>query len=156
MLNKQLAVVIFVAWAIPASPPVAAEEGLGFDRQGVVESADWGAMEVVRITLREHEYEPIDYSFRAGQAYRLEILNEGDEKHYFTAPEFFRAIATRKVQSDRDGEIKAPYFLALELMPGGGKLDLYFVPVEAGSYELFCTIDDHREQGMEGVLTIEE
>ncbi len=136
-----------------ASSPAMAEPGLSFDRDAVVEAADWGAMQTVRVLMREHEYEPYELRFEPGQAYRLELVNEGQEKHYFTAPEFFRAIATRKVQSNRDGEIKAPYFLALEIMPGG-QLDLYFVPVEAGEFALYCTIDDHREQVMEGVLVV--
>ncbi len=132
---------------------MAAEPGLAFDREAIVESADWGAMQTVRVLMREHEYEPYEFRFQPGQAYRLELVNEGEEKHYFTAPEFFRAIATRKVQSNTDGEIKAPYFLALEIMPRG-QLDLYFVPVEKGEFPVYCTIDDHREQGMEGVLAI--
>lgn len=68
-----------------------------------------------------------------GQAYKLQLKNQGDKKHYFTAPEFYKAIATRKVQSNKDGEIKAPYFTALELMVNG-QLDLYFVPVTSLLY----------------------
>ncbi|NIO39300.1 MAG: hypothetical protein GTO41_03320 [Burkholderiales bacterium] len=81
------------------------------------------------------------------------LKNHGKKKHYFTAEDFYKAIATRKVQSNRDGEIKAPYFIAIELMVGG-QLDLYFVPVKRGEYEVFCTIKDHREEGMEGKLVI--
>jgi uncharacterized cupredoxin-like copper-binding protein len=49
---------------------------------------------------------------------------------------------------------KAPYFTALELMVNG-QLDLYFVPVTKGEYPVYCTIDDHRAEGMEGRLIIQ-
>lgn len=119
----------------------------------IVKAADWKKMETITVTFDEYSYEPEDIQLQAGQPYKLELKNRGKKKHYFTAPEFYRAIATRKVQSNKDGEIKAPYFTALELMVGG-QLDLYFVPVTVGEYHVFCTIDDHREEGMEGKLVI--
>jgi uncharacterized cupredoxin-like copper-binding protein len=86
--------------------------------------------------------------------YKLEIQNKGKAKHYFTAEGFFKAIATRKLQSNADGEIKAPYFLALEVFPGRS-LDLYFIPVTKGTYKLHCTISGHEEKGMHGSIVIE-
>ena len=119
----------------------------------IVKAADWEKMQTVVVEMEEFDYEPGDLEFQAGQAYKLVLKNGGEKKHYFTAPGFYKAIATRKVQSNKDGEIKAPYFTAIELMVGG-QLDLYFVPVTKGEYPVYCTIDDHREQGMEATLTI--
>ena len=121
----------------------------------VVKAADWKTMQTVTVELDSHSYEPSELVFKAGQPYRLVMKNLSDEdKHYFTAPEFFRAIATRKVQSNKDGEVKAPYFTALEMMKSGGRLDLYFVPVKKGTYETYCTIKGHRKEGMEGKIAI--
>ncbi|RLA37272.1 MAG: hypothetical protein DRR03_02675 [Gammaproteobacteria bacterium] len=119
----------------------------------IVKAADWDKMVTVTVEMEEFAYEPGDLVFKAGQPYKLVLKNSGEKKHYFTAPGFYKAIATRKVQSNKDGEIKAPYFTAIELMVGG-QLDLYFVPVTKGEFPVYCTIDDHREQGMEGSLTI--
>ncbi|MBF0427477.1 MAG: hypothetical protein HQL94_01030 [Magnetococcales bacterium] len=119
-----------------------------------VKAADWKAMEKITVTMDEFSYNPKHMVFKVGKAYQLILKNEGEKKHYFTAPEFYKAIATRKLQSNKDGEIKAPYFTAIELMVGG-QLDLYFVPVKKGTYPVFCTIDDHQKQGMEGHLVIE-
>jgi len=119
----------------------------------VVNAADWEKMETITVELSEFDYEPMSMEFKAGQAYKLVLRNSGEKKHYFTAPEFYKSIAMRKVQSNKDGEIKAPYFTAIELMVGG-QLDLYFVPVTTGDYQVYCTIDDHRDQGMEGKLAI--
>ena len=120
----------------------------------IVKKADWKTMKTVVIEIDEHSYDPENISFKVGQPYKIELKNIGEKKHYFTAPKFYKAIATRKVQSNKDGEIKAPYFLALEMMADGGQLDVYFVPVTPGTYPVYCTIDDHQEKGMKGVLTI--
>ena len=119
----------------------------------IVKATDWDKMKTITIDFDEYSYEPDELVFEVGQPYRLVLNNRGEKKHYFTAESFYRAIATRKVQSNRDGEIKAPYFTAIELMVGG-QLDLYFVPVKRGEYPVFCTIKDHREEGMEGKLVI--
>ena len=78
-----------------------------------VKAADWSKMETVSIALTEYAYSPSTLVFQKDVPYKLEIINQGTMKHYFTAQNFFTAIATRKVQSSADGEIKAPYFLAL-------------------------------------------
>jgi uncharacterized cupredoxin-like copper-binding protein len=57
-------------------------------------------------------------------------------------------------QSNADGEIKAPYFSALEVFPGRS-LDLYAVPGKKGTYKLHCTIEGHEGKGMHGTIVIE-
>lgn len=119
----------------------------------IVSAADWDSMKTIRIELDEFEYSFENLELEANQPYKLELVNIGEKKHYFTAPEFYRSIATRKVQSNQDGEIKAPYFTAIELMVGG-QLDIYFVPVTTGSYDVFCTVKGHKDEGMESIITI--
>lgn len=118
-----------------------------------VKAADWSTMETVSVYQNEFVFSPNELIFRIGRPYKLEIINKGTTKHYFTAEEFFKAIATRKVQSNTDGEIKAPYFTALEVFPGHS-LDLYFIPVKNGSYDLKCTIEGHAQKGMVGRIII--
>jgi uncharacterized cupredoxin-like copper-binding protein len=120
----------------------------------IVKAADWKKMQTITVTMDEHSYEPQNIVFKVGQPYKLELKNGGDKDHYYTAPEFLRSIATRKAMVNKQAEIKAPYFKALEVLKQG-QLDVYFVPVEKGQYTVYCTIDDHREKGMEGALTIE-
>jgi uncharacterized cupredoxin-like copper-binding protein len=104
--------------------------------------------------LQEYAYSPLPLHFQVGVPYKLQIQNQGTIKHYFTAERFFKAIATRKVQSNADGEIKAPYFFAMEVFPERS-LDLYFIPVKKGTYKLHCTIVGHEEKGMHGEIIIE-
>lgn len=119
-----------------------------------VKAADWSKMETVTVVMSEFAFAPQPLVFRQGVPYKLVIENTGSEKHYFTAEDFFRAIATRKLQSNTDGEVKAPYFSAIEVYPGRS-LDLYFIPVTAGTYELICTIAGHAGMGMTGKIRIE-
>ncbi|MBF0610675.1 MAG: hypothetical protein G8345_07515 [Magnetococcales bacterium] len=125
------------------------------DGPEVVKNADWKAMQTITVNLDEHSYEPKNLTLKVGQPYKLVMKDVGEKKHYYTAPEFYKSIATRKAESAKDGEIKAPYFNAFEMMPGGGTLALYFVPMVKGTYPVYCTVDDHRQQGMEGTIVVE-
>lgn len=137
--------------------PTKSEASAGYvtDYAARVKAADWKTMKTVTVTLNEHSYEPGELSFKVDQPYKLEIKNIGKKDHYFTAEKFFRNVAWRKAMVNGQAEIKAPYYDAVEVLKGGGQLDLYFIPVNKGKYEVFCTIDDHREKGMEGSITIE-
>lgn len=120
----------------------------------IVKGTDWSKMETMAMEMRGFSFNPDTLRFKKDAPYKLEIKNVGTEKHYFTATSFFKAVASRKIQSNTDGEIKAPYFTALEVFPGR-QLDFYFVPVKKGSYYLLCTIEGHEEQGMHGESVIE-
>jgi uncharacterized cupredoxin-like copper-binding protein len=157
-MNSKTAITLFmlVAGAVLLPASLTNADGNPVRNPGeIVKKADWKTIETVRVTMGEMFYDPDELVFKAGQPYKLELVNLGKKKHYYTARHFYKAIATRKVQSNKDGEVKAPYFLALEIMPDGGQLDLYFVPVKKGTYPVYCTIDTHREEGSEGTITIE-
>jgi uncharacterized cupredoxin-like copper-binding protein len=118
----------------------------------IVKQADWKTMQTVTVNIDEFDYDG-DLNFKVGQPYKLELKNKGEKKHYFTAPEFYKSIATRKAQVNGQAEIKAPYFTALEILPGG-QLDIYFVPTKRGKFATYCTIDDHRDEGMEETIIV--
>ena len=140
----------------PAIRPVNAGPEVGdyVVAEPYVKAADWDKMETVEVVLSEYSFDQSEFHFKAESPYKLQIKNKGAYKHYFVAEEFFKAIATRKVQSNKDGEIKAPYFTAIEVYPGGS-LDLYFVAVTKGEYNLHCTIEGHEAMGMHGTIIIE-
>lgn len=119
-----------------------------------VKAADWTKMETTTVALSEFSFTPSTLVFRRDVPYKLVIENKGTKPHYFTAEGFFKAIATRKLQSNIDGEVKAPYFTAIEVYPGRS-LDLYFIPVKPGTYDLRCTMEGHADKGMRGKIRIE-
>lgn len=118
----------------------------------MVKEADWKAMQTVTINIDEFSYEG-QLTFESGKTYKLELKNIGEKKHYFTAPEFFKQVATRKAQVNNQAEIKADHFNAFEVM-AGGQLDFYFVADTKGEFPVYCTIDDHRDEGMEATITV--
>lgn len=144
----------FLVAAILAGAASAAEDYIT-NAADIVKQADWQKMQTVTVTIEDHHYTPEHLVFKAGQPYKLELKNLGEKDHYFTAAEFYRSVATRKAMVNKQAEIKAPYFTALEILKNGGQIDLYFVPVKTGRFPVFCTIDDHREKGMEGSITVE-
>lgn len=144
--------------AIPLAAPTAALAA-DYITNGadIVKAANWDKMETVTIELSEHDFQPKDLKLKADQPYRVVVKNIGEKDHYYTAPEFFKSVAWRKVQTPRPagGEFKAPYFSAVEAYKGGGQVELFLVPVKKGKYEVVCTIDDHKDQGMHGSITVE-
>ena len=144
--------VLALSWAL-AGAAGAADDYIA-DYADRVKVADWKAMQTVTVVLDEHSFTPSDLRFVAGKAYKLELKNVGKKDHYFTAEKFFRSVAWRKIMVNGQAEAKAPYFTAFEPLKNGGQIDLYFVPVTKGGYEVICTIEDHKDQGMRGTFRV--
>ncbi len=125
------------------------------DGAAIVKAADWARMETVTVTMEEHGYDPMTLKLKAGQPYKIELKNADEKDHYYTAPEFFRSVAWRKLMVNRQAEVKVDYITATEVLKKGGQIDLYVVPVKTGSYAVYCTIDDHRQKGVEGQIVVE-
>lgn len=124
------------------------------DAAAIVKATDWSRAETLTIEMSEHGYQPNALVLKALRPYRLVLRNVGEKDHYYSAPEFFRSVATRKFQVPGGGEVKAPYFTAIEVYRNGTG-ELFIVPVRTGQFPVYCTIDDHREQGMEGTISVE-
>jgi len=114
--------------------------------------ADWSKMETVTVTMIDYAFSPSPIILKEGVPTRLVLKNDGKEAHYFVAEQFFKVIATRKVQGS-DGEIKAPYFTAVEVYPGK-MLEWFFVPAQKGVYDLRCTAKGHVGHGMQGKIEV--
>lgn len=138
---------------LAVTPSLAADDYVT-NAADIVKAADWKQMTTVTVEISEYQYDPNQLEFTADQPYRLVLKNKGEKDHYFTATDFFKAIATRKVQSVKDGEVKAPYVKDLEIRKNGGELELFFVPIKKGTYPLFCSVEDHKEQGLHGSIVI--
>ena len=124
-----------------------------------VSYVNWDEATIVEILAVEEDedhmhYTPANIQFTAGLPYilKIKVQASNQEKHYFHSPDFFKAIATRKVQTT-SAEYKAPYFDDLELVLNG-EAELFFVPVIAGQYQLWCTITGHQDAGMEMTVDV--
>lgn len=121
----------------------------------IVAAADWSRTVDVRVELRDAGFTPREIRLKAGQPYRLTLVNLGVNNHYFNAPEFYRTIAARKAEVPRFAEFKAPHFTTFELFAAGGTMDLWFVPLEKGRYRAHCHLGNHAEMGVEGHVIVE-
>lgn len=124
-------------------------------RKEILAAADWSKLEDVRIELRDQGFIPDKLRLKAMQPYRLTIVNNGANTHYFNAPEFLHGIAARKAEVKNQAEIKAEYFSQFEIMRRGGEMELYFIPVAKGSYRVHCHLENHAAEGVEGTITVE-
>jgi uncharacterized cupredoxin-like copper-binding protein len=115
-------------------------------------AADWSKMETVTVTLSEYAFTPSQLVFKEGVPTKLVIRNAGKEHHYFVSEPFFRAVATRKVQST-DGEFKAPFFTAVEVY-AGKTAEWFLIPMKKGTFDLLCTVKGHAEHGMKGTIEV--
>lgn len=122
------------------------------------QAVDLSRQEPIQLALQHgdqhdnHIFEPSTFDLETGRLYKLVLSNPSPSKHYFSSPGFAAAIWTRKVQTDQ-GEIKGSV-REIQLNPGG-KVEWWFVPVQAGTFELICTVDGHAEAGMVGLITVE-
>jgi uncharacterized cupredoxin-like copper-binding protein len=84
-------------------------------------------------------FEPKTIRLTEGVGYVLGFSNVGSQgKHYFTAPTLFASSVVRKTE-DSHSELKAPYFSAIELLPGKSA-SMFLVPTKKGEYPAVCEI----------------
>jgi hypothetical protein len=121
----------------------------------IVAQADWSRAEHVRVEMLNHSYRPNEWRLKAHRPYRITLANPSANNHYFTAPEFFRSVATRKAMVPGRAEVKAPYFTGFEVLARTGEIEIYLVPLEKGRYRAYCDMKEHREFNIEGVIVVE-
>ena len=120
-------------------------------------AADLSKQEPVEVVVElgtkdgSHRFVPDTLTFETGKLYKLVLRNPSRAKHYFTAVRFAAAVWTRKVETG-DAEIKGA-IREIEVLPNG-KAEWFFVPVQAGEFDLECTIRGHAEAGMVGRITV--
>lgn len=145
-----LALLAGLAGSAPAgavSPPMPEAEA-----QQLIESSDWNAATVVSVELHDHHYVPGQLRFEKGRPYILRLKNVGGQAHDMKGSTFFTAIVARMATSQA-GRVVTPYMRSIYVRPKQ-EIELWFVPVKTGTFDFFCTLDGHREAGMEGAVVI--
>lgn len=117
--------------------------------------ADWTRVVDVRIELRDYGFNPAEVRMKAGQPYRLTVVNIGGHSHYFNAPDFLRGIATRQVDVKDQVEVKGQNFSSFEVARRGGSFTIEFVPLVKGSYRAHCHLEGDPHRGVEGRIIVQ-
>ena len=106
------------------------------------------------LTVRAFEwgFEPEAIVLQRDQQVRIVLENDGAILHNFKVEDDLAADVIESHSagplSGDDGEL----FVGAE---AGQQGTLLFIPQESGTFNFYCTIQGHREIGMEGVLTVE-
>jgi uncharacterized cupredoxin-like copper-binding protein len=147
-----LVVALALTGCAGAKDAVVPEGGAARAESARLAAVDWSGAQVVTVSLSEFAFAPDALTFRRGAPYRLRLRNDGDVTHYFVSEGFFGAIAVEKLQTP-EGDIARPEVASIALAPGAEK-ELWFVPLDAGAYELECTAPLHSAFGMVGRIRI--
>jgi uncharacterized cupredoxin-like copper-binding protein len=100
----------------------------------------------VRIVATEFRFEPAAPTLMANMAMPLTFKNAGQTLHDFTivaGPGIPEAAAQTAAQS--------PYHIAAE----PGKEATLMLALPAGSYTFICSVQGHKELGMQGTITVQ-
>ncbi len=92
------------------------------------------AEQSVELTATEFRFDPADVTLDNAGTVTFTVSNEGQEEH---------ALEVEGNGIEEETETIAP-----------GESDTLTVELEPGEYELYCPIDGHRDQGMEGTLVV--
>jgi uncharacterized cupredoxin-like copper-binding protein len=109
-------------------------------------AVDWSKAQTVVLLMVDDRFEPDHLSFQHGVPYRLHMANHGKDLHEFTAPEFLADALVR------DQRVLANGGKEVVVQPGA-EVDVYLVPMKAGTFRLICA--DHDWDGMVGEITVE-
>ncbi|RMF23240.1 MAG: biphenyl 2,3-dioxygenase [Cyanobacteria bacterium J083] len=117
----------------------------------------WAAEKAIEVKVSlgnaagELKFFPNNLEFKVGQPYKLVLNNPSPVKHYFTAKDFADASWTKNVKSSKV-EVKGAIH-EIELKPTG-EATWQFIPMQAGTYELHCSIPGHAAAGMKGEIKL--
>jgi plastocyanin len=106
----------------------------GDDDENGEETGAAGGGETIAISLVDFRLEPATVQLDAAGTYTFRATNDGDTQH---------ALEIEGGDVEEETETLDP-----------GDTGEVTVELAAGEYELYCPIDDHRDQGMEGDLTV--
>lgn len=143
---------VLLQLANPAHAQHANAVGMQAGTIALIDQMDWDTAKVVEVLLSEHNYSPSDLTFVRNKPYILRLNNVGAVSHDMVGGSFFGAIAIKMAQN-QGGRVVTPVLNAIYVKPKQ-QMELWFVPVRAGTYSFFCSIDGHREGGMEGDVIV--
>ncbi|MCB1955957.1 MAG: hypothetical protein KDG55_09785 [Rhodocyclaceae bacterium] len=128
--------------------PVGLQEGVA----AIMDAIDWNEARVIELTLEDHSYDPPDLVLERNKPYILRLRNVGRVSHDMVGGSFFSGVAIKMAQNDA-GRVVTPVLKSV-FVKRDQQMELWLVPIRAGRYSFFCSIDDHRQLGMEGEITI--
>ena len=91
-------------------------------------------------------FTPDRLTLRQGEPVKLRLRNTDDEEHDLVVDGIDATIVGDGPNVDGAVTLRAR---------GNRRDEVTFAPNLTGAYIFYCTVDNHREEGMEGVITVE-
>jgi uncharacterized cupredoxin-like copper-binding protein len=107
---------------------------------------DWNAAKTVTVDMTDFDFAPSKVTFETAQPVKLMLVNDGTDRHDFSAPAFFAASALRHGSMGPAGGRVA--------VDRGKSAEIDLVPGAPGTYPLTCTEFLHEMFGMTGTITV--
>jgi plastocyanin len=132
-MEREMRLVVLVIASAAVTALLLAGCGSGDDESSGGDAGGGG--QTIEIVETEFKLDPSTVTVDAPGTYTLHVANEGGAVH---------ALEIEGQGLEEETEDIDP----------GGSADLTVEITEPGGYELYCPIDGHREQGMEGTLRL--
>ena len=114
------------------------------------------AVTEMTVDATDFAYSPESITVPAGQPVTLRLNNSGAVEHDFVIDKIsvsdVEASETGPAMHHQMGEM--PDYDLHFYAKAGESAVLKFTPLEPGTYEIYCTIEGHREAGMRGTLIV--
>lgn len=104
------------------------------------------------VSAFEWGFEPRAIALAQGEEVRIVLQNDGSILHNLKIEE---ELSADVISSESTGPLSADEGELFVGADGGQRGVLVFVPQEPGTFVFYCTIQNHRQLGMEGVLVVE-
>jgi uncharacterized cupredoxin-like copper-binding protein len=154
--GRRLFALLACAGAVFAAPPAlaAADDDQAIRQHPAVQGASWRDAEELIIELGDHSYTPQDFTLKVGRPYKLVLKNVGGVAHDMVGGSFFGkdVIALRMINSVV-GRVTADTITSIYIRPKMAA-EIWLVTLKEGEFSYFCSVPDHRESGMEGIIQV--
>jgi uncharacterized cupredoxin-like copper-binding protein len=117
-----------------------------------LDSVDWGNPTVIELELDDHTFSPDEIILPLNKPVVLRLKNIGKVKHDMVGGSFFQAVLIKTIMTG-SGRINTPYVKAI-VVSARQETEIWFLPVKTGEFSFYCSIQGHRDDGMEGKVTI--
>ena len=108
--------------------------GAGSGRENAPSGAKESVVKTIQVSETEFRLKPAEITLDKPGTYVFEAVNSGDTVHALEVEGEGIEEETQEIQPGQSAKLK--------------------VKLEAGTYELYCPVDGHKEEGMEGKVMV--
>jgi len=110
----------------------------------------------IALEARDFAYGPDTIAVPAGREITLVFKNSGQVEHDFVVERInVTNVVARQGEPTHRHMDPVEYDLHISALPGSSGT-LVFTPMEPGIYEIFCSVEGHKEAGMVGQLVVSD